>query len=212
VVAAIRDGKHAIVVGPQGAVQVDTTRLERESFRYRNEPRDIVPSWKHNQIFVSTEKGLDLFWLGKGGAVPYTIPLDGPGGALATNASGTRIYAVARGAGVIDVIDPEQYLVVDRIPISWEPVALALAPDEGTLYVAATEGVTAIDISTHRRRGAAFFYGTPVDVGLSPNGDQLYVALDGLERGIAVVSTTDLSRENFVRVEGSLRRLLVASY
>ena len=213
VLAANRDGRHAIVVGPRGAVQVDTTQLEREGFNYSHQPRDVAPSWKHNQLFVSTDKGVDLFWLGKGGAVPYTIPLDGPGGALAMNRSGTRLYAVARGAGIIDVIDPEQYVVVDRIRTSSEAIALAVAPDDGTLYVASAEGVAAIDLGSHALRGATYFAGTPVDIGISPNGDQLYVAIDGPnERGIAVVSTTDLRESHFVRMEASPQRVLVASY
>ncbi|OLE73616.1 MAG: hypothetical protein AUI36_00315 [Cyanobacteria bacterium 13_1_40CM_2_61_4] len=213
VLAANRDGRHAIVVGPRGAVQVDTTQLEREGFNYSHQPRDIAPSWKHNQLFISTDKGVDLFWLGKGGAVPYTIPLDGPGGALAMNRSGTRLYAVARGAGIIDVIDPEQYLVVDRITTSRESVALVVAPDDSTLYVASAAGVAAIDLGSHALRGVAFFAGTPVDIGVSPNGDQLYVAIDGPnERGIAVVSTTDLRESHFVRMEASPQRILVASY
>src|SRR2546428_483592 len=163
-------------------------------------------------VFVRTGPGVDLFYRGKGGYVPYTIPLEGPGGPPAVNRPGTRLFAVASGGGAIDVIDTEQYLVVDRIPIAWEPVALVVAPDESTLYVAAKEGVTAIDVSTHVQRGAAFFYGTPVDLGISPNGDELYVALDGLERGIAVVGTTDLRRANFVRVDAPMQRILVATY
>ena len=147
------------MVGPRGAVQVDTTQLDREGFNYSHQPRDIAPSWKHNQLFVSTDKGVDLFWLGKGGAVPYTIPLDGPGGALAMNRSGTRLYAVARGAGIIDVIDPEQYVVVYRIRTSSEAIALAVAPDDGTLYVASAEGVAAIDLGSHALRGATYFAG-----------------------------------------------------
>ena len=212
VLAANRDGRHAIVVGRRGAVQVDTTQIGREGFNYSHEPRDIAPSWKHNQLFVSTDKGVDLFWLGKGGAVPYTIPLDGPGGALAMNRSGTRLYAVARGAGVIDVIDPEQYLVVDRIRTLWEAVAMAVAPDDGTLYVASATGVAAIDLGSHALRGVSLFAGAPVDIGISPNGDQLYVALTGAEWGIAVVSTTDLRESHFVRMDAAPERLLVASY
>ena len=212
ILAANRDGRHAIVVGPRGAVQVDTTRVDREGFNYSHEPRDIAPSWKHNQIFVSTDRGVDLFWLGKGGAVPYTIPLDGPGGALAMNRSGTRLYAVARGAGLVDVIDPEQYLVVDRIRVSSDPVAISVAPDESTLYVASTDGVTAVDLGTHAVRGVALFRGTPVDIGVSPNGDQVYVAVTGAERGIAVVSTTDLRESHFVRMDAAPERILVASY
>lgn len=213
VLVANRDGRHAMVVGPQGALSVDTTRLDRKMYRYDQDARDVAPSWKHNILFVSTERGVDLFYVGRGsGSVPYTIPLDGPGGPLAMNRSGTRLYAVARGAGLIDVIDTEQYVVVDRIRTAWEPVALVVAPDESTLYVAAKEGVTAIDLATHLQRGATFFSGTPVDMGISPNSDQLYVALDGAERGIAVVSTTDLRRAHFVRVDAPLQRLVVASY
>jgi DNA-binding beta-propeller fold protein YncE len=212
VLIANRDGRHAMVVGPQGALSVDTTRLDRVLLRYDQAARDVAPSWKHNILFVSTDRGVDLFYVGRSGGVPYTIPLDGPGGPLAMNRSGTRLYAVARGAGVIDVIDTEQYLVVERIRTAWEPVALVVAPDESALYVAAKEGVTAVDLATHLQRGATHFSGTPVDMGISPNGDQLYVALDGSERGIAVVSTTDLRRAHFVRVDASVQRLVVASY
>jgi len=69
-----------------------------------------------------------------------------------------------------------------------------------------------VDLSSGNVRGMATFAGTPVDIGVSPNGDQLYVALTGAERGIAVVGTTELRMERLVRTEGTPTRLLVASY
>lgn len=212
IVAANRDARHAIVLGPAGAEQIDTVQPGREAFAYAHEPREVAPSWKHNILFVSTAAGIDVFYLGKGGNVPYTIPLDGPGGALAMNMSGTRIYAAAQGSGFVDVVDTEQYTIVDRIRLLSDPVAFAVAPDERTLYVATRAGVIAIDLATEAELGSAYFYGTPVDLAMSPNGDELYLGLEGLERGIAVLSTTDLRETNLVRTSAGVSRLLVAAY
>jgi parallel beta-helix repeat protein len=213
IVAANRDGRTATVVGANGAVMIDVQRPDLQRLRYASEPRAIAPSWKHNILFVSTEKGVDIFYVGqRGGNVPYTIPLDGAGGAMTMNRSGTRLYVVAQGRRLIDVIDTEQYAVVDALAVPWEPVALAVAPDEGTVYLAAREGVAAFDLATRALRGSRSFAGTPVDIGMSPNGDQVYVALDGVERGIAVLSATELRTENLVRLEASPTRLAVVSY
>ncbi len=216
VLVANRDGRQAIVVGDDGALAIDVKSATERRLAYAGEPRDAVASWKHNMLFVSTTAGLDVFYLGNthgvDGHVPYTIPLGGAGGVLAMNRSGTRIYVAARGAGVIDVVDTEQYRIIDRIPVPWESVALAVSANEDTFYVAAHEGVIAIDLDEKSRLGSAFFLGTPVDLGVSPNGDQLYVALDGLARGIAVLDANELRTSNFVRVDGSLTKLIVTSY
>lgn len=226
VLVANRDGKQAIVVGSDGALAIDVKRGTERRLNYVGEPRDAVASWKHNLLFVSTPRGLDVFYLGRSGgehaylgqirplfgSVPYTIPLGGPGGVLTMNRSGTRIYVVAQGARTIDVVDTEQYAVIDRIPVPWEGRALAVSPDETTVYLAATEGVLAIDLSDKGQRGSAYFLGYPVDVAVSPNGDEVYVALDGFERGIAVLSAAGLRTRGFVRAEGAVSRLLVASY
>src|SRR5687767_11831514 len=59
IVAANRDGVSALVVSRTGAQQIDTTSGHSEFFAYAKQPGGIAPSYKHNHIFVGTERGLD---------------------------------------------------------------------------------------------------------------------------------------------------------
>ncbi|MGH2498857.1 MAG: NosD domain-containing protein [Candidatus Limnocylindria bacterium] len=211
IVAANRDGESILVVGPSGAEQLKLDRGEREYYAYRGEPQRVAPSYKHNHIFVSSPRGITLLYLNLGGRTPYTIPLDGAAGAMAMNGSGTRVYAVAKGTGTINVVDTEQYRVVDRIRIGAEATALAVSPREDTLYVGTAAGVTAIDLATNAARGHAPALGTIADLAVSPNGDQVYAALGGVEHAIAVLRASDLGLANLIRLDAAPVRLLVAA-
>ena len=213
VVAANRDGVSALVVSRTGAQQIDTTSGLSEFFAYAKQPGGIAPSYKHNHIFVGTERGLDLFYLNFGGRTPYTIPLTGPAGAIAMNGSGTRVYVAIRGTNSIDVVDTEQYAVVSRISAGGTVTAMAVSPREDRLYVAA-EGreLVAIDLGDRGKRSRASYLGLIVDLAVSPNGDELYAALSGLDQAIAILRTSDLSRANIIPLERAPTRILVASY
>ena len=224
VVAANRDGVSALVVSRSGAQQIDTTSGQSEFFAYAKQPNGIAPSYKHNHIFVAHDRGLDLFYLNLGGRTPYTIPLDGPAAGLTMNGSGTRVYLLigdGGGSGVsptstlINVVDTEQYAVVDRITL---PVrvnaAIAVGPREDRLYVGYAGGVLAIDLKDKRIaiRQEASFIGVVVDLAVSPNGDELYAALGGLDQGVAVLRTSDLTRANIIRLSELPTRILAAAY
>jgi DNA-binding beta-propeller fold protein YncE len=111
---------------------------------------------------------------------------------MSMNASGTRIYTAIRGKNVIDVVDTEQYAVVQRIAIEGEATAIAVSPREEALYVGTRDGVLAIDLGNERIRARASFLGSVADIAISPNADELYVALAGQQRAIAVLDTTTL--------------------
>ncbi|HET8567777.1 MAG TPA: NosD domain-containing protein [Candidatus Limnocylindria bacterium] len=214
VVAANRDGRSALVVSRTGAQQIDTTSGLSEHYAYRHAPVGIAPSYKHNHIFVGHEKGLDLFYLNLGGRIPYTIPLDGPALALTMNGSGTRVYVLV-AAGLVDVVDTEQYRVVDRITLPLGgATALAVAPREDRLYVGYKGGVLVVDLkdkSVPVRQEAAFV-GVVMDLALSPDGRELYAALGGLDQGIAVLRTADLTRADIIPLASLPLRLVAASY
>lgn len=230
VVAANRDGEHAIVIGPAGGQQISLRDGPSMSFGYVGEARQLAPSYKHNQIFVSTPDGIDLVYLGslgqhgRGGQVAYTIPLDGAAVGLAMNGSGTRLYVLVGdggGSGVsltstlINVVDTEQFAVVDRITLPLRVnAAIAVAPREDRLYVGYKGGILAIDLKDKRVaiRQEAAFIGVVTDLAVSPNGDELYAALGGLDQGIAVLRTSDLTRANIIRLDTLPTRVLVASY
>jgi parallel beta-helix repeat protein len=212
IVGANRDGVSALIVGARGAEQIDLTTGQREFFAYSSTPQELAPSYKHNHIFVATPRGIDLLYLNLGGRTPYTIPLDGPAGAMSMNGSGTRIYTAIRGRNVIDVVDTEQYAVVQRISIDSEATAIAVSPREEALYVGTANGVLAIDLGNERVRARTTFLGSVVDIAISPNADELYVALAGLEHAVAVLDTATLRTANIIPLQADPTKLLAASY
>ena len=212
IVGANRDGVSALIVGGRGAQQIDLTTGQQEFFAYTSTPQELAPSYKHNHIFVATPRGIDLLYLNLGGRTPYTIPLDGPAGAMSMNGSGTRIYTAIRGKNVIDVVDTEQYAVVQRIAIDGEATAIAVSPHEETLYVGTANGVIAIDLGNEKVRARTAFLGSVVDIAISPNADELYVALAGLQHAVAVLDTATLHTANIIPLQADPTKLLAASY
>ena len=212
IVGANRDGVSALIVGPRGAQQIDLTTGQQEFFDYGGAPQELAPSYKHNHIFVATPRGVELLYLNLGGRTPYTVPLDGPAGAMSMNGSGTRIYTAVRGKNVIDVVDTEQYAVVQRIAIDSEATAIAVSPGEDALYVGTANGVLAIDLGNERVRARTSFLGSVVDLAISPNADELYVALAGLQHAVAVLDTAALRTANIIPLQADPTKLLAASY
>lgn len=212
IVGANRDGVSALIVGARGAQQIDLASGRQEFFNYSSTPQELAPSYKHNHIFVATPSGIDLLYLNLGGRTPYTIPLDGPAGAMSMNGSGTRIYTAIRQRNVIDVVDTEQYAVVQRIAIDSEATAIAVSPREEALYVGTANGVLAIDLGNERVRARTSFLGSVVDIAISPNADELYVALAGLQHAVAVLDTVTLRTANVIPLQADPTKLLAASY
>ena len=212
IVAANRDGHSLMVVGSTGVEQIDLETGQNEYFDYHGQPEALAPSYKHNHVFVATARGIDLLYLNLGGRTPYTIPVDGMPVAMAMAGSGTRIYVAVAGQKVIDVVDTEQYAVVDHIAVDVTATSLAISPREDVLYIGSAGGVEAITIRTKTRIAAAAFLGSVVDLAVSPNGDQLYVALAGLSHAIAVADAPGLRVANLIELEADPSRILVASY
>ena len=212
IVAANRDGHSVLVVGPQGAEQRDLTTGQSEFFDYHGAPELLAPSYKHNHVFVATPRGIDLLYLNLGGRTPYTIPLDGAPSAMVMAESGTRIYAAISGQRLIDIVDTEQYAVVDRIATDVFPTSLAISPRENILYVGSANGAEAVTIRDRSVVATAAFLGSVVDLAVSPNGDQLYVALAGLSHAIAVLDAPNLRVAHVIELDNDPSRILVASY
>jgi parallel beta-helix repeat protein len=212
VVAANRDGHSLLVVGPQGAEQRDLGTGQSQFFAYHGSPQFLAPSYKHNHIFVATPRGIDLLYLNLGGRTPYTIPLDGKPAAMVMAGSGTRIYVALEGQRLIDIVDTEQYAVVDRIATDVVGTSLAISPREDILYVGSANGVEAVTIRDRTLLASAVFLGSVVDLAVSPNGDQLYVALAGLSHAIAVLDAPRLRIAHVIELDNDPSRILVASY
>jgi DNA-binding beta-propeller fold protein YncE len=110
------------------------------------------------------------------------------------------------------VVDTEQYAVVQRIAIDSEATAIAVSPREETLFVGTANGVLAIDLGNESVRARASFLGSVADIAISPNADELYVALAGQQRAVVVLDTNGLRVANIIPLQADPTKLLAASY
>jgi DNA-binding beta-propeller fold protein YncE len=126
--------------------------------------------------------------------------------------SGTRIYVAIAEQRVINVVDTEQYALVGRIRIDVEATSIAISPREDILYVGSGNGVQSVRIRDGSLIASAAFLGSVADVAVSPNGDQIYVALAGLSHAIAVLDAPQLRVAHVIELDSDPSRILVASY
>ena len=143
--------------------------------------------------------------------MPYTIPLGGAPVAMAMSGSGTRIYAMTAGTDVVQIVDTEQLTVIDRFSVGTNATAMAVGASESVLYLTTSDGVLAIDLPSKRIAARTPLPGTAVDAAVSPNGDELYVALKGARLGIAVLRVTDLTIVHVIGLDAEPSRLVVAT-
>ena len=61
-------------------------------------------------------------------------------------------------------------------------------------------------------RARTAFFGSVVDLAISPNADELYVALAGLQHAVAVLDTATLRTANIIPLPADPTKLLPAIY
>lgn len=88
---------------------------------------------------------------------------------------------------------------------------MAVGTSESVLYLTTSDGVLAIDLPAKRVAARTPLPGTAVDAVVSPNGDELYVAVKGARLGIAVVRVADLAIVNVIGLDAEPTRLVVAT-
>ncbi len=129
--------------------------------------------------------------VGASGSIPvspcettiYTITASGPGG-TATAAVTLEVnrpwqqrkplaYIPNNWANDVSVVDIQEYAVIDRVPVGYDPYGVAVSPDGDRVYVTSTEnGISIINAANHTVIGQI-----PVDadtLAVSPDGTLLY--------------------------------------
>ena len=102
--------------------------------------------------------------------------------AVTPSATRNEVYVVNSGApsaqGSVSVINAENNSVAATIPVHWQPVGLALDPENDFAYVAnaASNNVSVIDLKARREVGAIGAGEEPAAVRVSPDGKTLAIA------------------------------------
>lgn len=86
-----------------------------------------------------------------------------------------RVYVAESGIDAVAVLDAETMRVLEHIPVGWNPTAVALSPDGGTLFVVNTKGR-----GTGPNAGNGHKAGAPVYVGSLEYGSLSVIPLASL--------------------------------
>ena len=210
-VAAMYDGARVLASSGEGLAEIV---LSTGEVRHQHDGANavaITPSWKHNLALVTNAIGdISVVYLPDQHA-PYTFELPGTPVQVVDNRAGTRLFALLVKNPDVLIVDTEQYVVTDRIPIGdIDPATARIAPSpDGTLlYVLDTANarLVSIDLGTKQVVGDARVGdgGAAVDLAVSARGDLVSVAT---EDGVAVFDR-DLAPQRFVELPAPLTAIV----
>ena len=166
----------------------------------------VADEYSDDALLIDTTSGKveNRFDLGQGAIVPSTYPI----AVLATHDGRWAFVALWNGSAVAR-LDLRTRKLVDKLPLmapesnirpSSHPIAMALSPDEKTLYVALAnrDAVAAVRVDGKSMRllhtydarlpGQTYFGAMPDGVAVSPDGETLYAADSGSD-AVAVFHT-----------------------
>jgi parallel beta-helix repeat protein len=182
VVAATYDGERVLVSTPEGLTEIV---LDTGELRHQPDGANavaITPSWKHNLALVTDNHWMVSVIYLPDQHSPYAFKLVSKPLQVVDNRAGTRLFVVLESRNYVSVIDTEQFLETDTVPlhdIAPENARIAPAPDGTTLYVLdrANARLIAVDLGTKEITADVTLTGTAIDLSVSANGDWVGVAL-----------------------------------
>jgi YVTN family beta-propeller protein len=95
-----------------------------------------------------------------------------------------RVYVTESGTNAVAVLDAASLSVLEHIPVGWNPTAVALSPDGGTLYVVNTKGK-----GTGPNGGNLHQPSDPTYIGSLELGSLSVIPLAGLADPVALTRT-----------------------
>ena len=207
VVAAMYDGARVLASSPYGLTEIVQATGEIRPQHDGANAVAITPSWKHNLAIVTAVDGLVSVVYLPDQHSPYSFALPGEPIQVVDNRPGTRLFALVDGEPEVLVIDTEQFVITDRIPLGGIDPAnarMAPSPDGTLLYILDTANVrlVSVDLGTKKIVGDVQVgeVGPAVDLAISANGDLVSVAVVSGVQGGLVVYDRYLSPLRFVKL------------
>ena len=134
------------------------------------------------EVYVaSAEAGGVLVFNAAGGATRLIDLSPAQPGEMVLAARRGQLYVVDYAADAVLVVDVTTRQVVGRVVTGRTPRALAITPDEGTLYIAneqpAPQGtIGVVDLATRKTTALISGVNCPESLAMAPDGKRLYVA------------------------------------
>jgi YVTN family beta-propeller protein len=131
---------------------------------------------------------LDIFDTAKRRVVAHVDNLSDPRG-IAVNAKAGRVYVTESNG--IAVISPQNWKVIEKIPLQVEPHALALNADGTLLYTGNwdAQSVSVVDLAHSGRVSTVDVGGSPVSIVFDPVRNVLFASLQDTSQVIALDPT-----------------------
>lgn len=113
--------------------------------------------------------------------------------AVSCFAGTVRVYVANTDGSSISVIDPEKNIVMGEIPVSRNPHAVILSPDQTRFYVPSEseDVLDVIDRATSRRIAKVPLGRRPNNLAITPDGRRVYVCIRQ-ESWVSVIDTSSL--------------------
>jgi YVTN family beta-propeller protein len=178
------DNPHALAVYDVATgAKVRTINLPHEAFQIA-----IGPDGR--RAYVATDGGLDVVDLASG-AVVKTIP--GLGGDVAVNPSGNRVYVTDETADTLAVVSTATNTAGTPIAVGDSPRAVVVNTAGKRAYTGNTgspESVSVVNLTTNLETSQVTdaSLNRPENLGISPAGNQVYIANFGMSAGGTKVS------------------------
>lgn len=173
VYATLQTGRGLAVVDVASNTLVNTLPLADDGFNLAVRPDGQV-------VYATTADGtlyvVDAATL----SVDTTLHVGAAANGLAFSPDGTVLYVSARDAASVTSIDAQSSEIIRTYPVGGQPQRLAVSPDGSELYVAnEDQGLDVVDVASGNVTSIGFQ--TPgYGLGLTPDGEQIYVLLPDL--------------------------------
>jgi len=172
-----------------------------------NSGYNIIVSKDGNRVYASTEDGRLYVIAAQTNSIVDSMAIGTAANGFAFNADGSVLYASSRDSGTITAFRTADDGVVTIFKVGGRPQRLATAPDGSRLYAANEDsGLSVVDLTTGAVLPSVNPMGSGYGLGLTPDGDQLYLT-EPLSGRLALIDRASLATVSILAVGGVPRNV-----
>lgn len=215
------DGSRVYVTGDDGSISIINAVDYTVTTVSGDASAAEVVSPADNCVYLAHNQGRNCWVsaMSKEGTTAAVVAVDSYASALTLSPDGGRLYVASskprsnrqRGHGSISVIDTATFTLIDVIAMQFSPDRIIASPDGSEVYASHynNNAISAIELATHSHTLIGLD-DAPLDVAVSPGGDQLFVTnlhslalIDTATKVVESVPAGDLPRHLHISGDGT---------